>query len=105
MRIECLQGPAGMYALIRAFDQASQDFELGIVVATLPGSSLTDCHLLFTIGDMTAALTVTETRWLAEKLINEPPVSENAEVKHDFQRFGRVLLSVAADVPGPHGVH
>ena len=105
MRIDCLRGGPAMTALLAAFEAAQQDFELGVMVAapTADQKVSIDYHLIFTIADTVVALTPNETRWLGAVLINQPPGS--GQRRDDYQRFGRTLLGLADEAPGPHGVH
>jgi hypothetical protein len=103
MRIDALRGHVGMMALLRAFRDAGRAFELETMIAVPVEASQGDYHLLFTIGSTTAALSLTETRWFANELINVSGLT--GDTAGDVERFGRMMLSVLAESPGPHGVH
>jgi hypothetical protein len=103
MRIDALRGQAGMLALLRAFRDAGRVFEIETMIAVPVEGSQGGYHLLFTIGSTTAALSLPETRWFADGLINVSGLPE-AEA-HDLERFGRMMLSILAESPGPHGAH
>jgi hypothetical protein len=95
--VEVMQGRVGMAALLRAFLDAEQAFELMVVTAV--GVEDGGQRLLFTIEKTTAAMTVGETRWLSEMLIEQSRAPE-------LERFGRLLRTVLRDAPGPHqGLH
>ena len=103
MQIDALRGHVGMLALLRAFHEAGQVFELETMIAVpVEGEGRGAFHLLFTIGDTTAALSLPETRWFADQLINQ--LSRHPQGA-DCVRFGRMLLSILAESPGPHGPH
>ena len=102
MRIDALRGQVGMMALLRAFRDAGPVFELETMIA-IPVEGSQGYHLLFTIGSTTAALSLPETRWFADGLINAAGLPDS--VAHDLERFGRMMLSILAESPGPHGAH
>jgi hypothetical protein len=102
MQINALRGRDGMYALMEAWRHAGQEFELGVMVAT-PVESAEGYHLLFTIGETTAAMTLAETKWLADSLIEK--TGPFGPLGRDLQSFGRMMLAILAEAPGPHGVH
>lgn len=103
MQVDALTGYDGMLALLEAYRDASQEFELSVSVGiAIVGGSPGRC-LLLTIGRTTAALSVHETQWMANALINQS--GGLGSLSDDLQRFGRTLLEVLAEAPGVHGVH
>jgi hypothetical protein len=100
--VEALKGRDGMIALMEAFRVAGDEFDLGVICA-VPVDSSVGYHLLFTIGTTTAAMTLTETKWLSETLIQN--TSGLGRLSRDLQSFGRMLASILAEAPGPHGTH
>lgn len=101
MRIEALRGHVGMLALLRAFHEAGRDYELRAIAAVSVEEARGAYHLLFRIGETTAALSLPETQWFADQLINH----WGGPMAGDMERLGRAMLSMLADAPGPHGVH
>jgi hypothetical protein len=104
MRTEALRGHVGMLALLRAFRLAGQVFHLETMMAVPVETGRGAHHLLFTIGDTTAALTLPEVQWYADQLIDHP-TGIDADTAGDMERFGRMMLSILAEQPGPHGAH
>ena len=104
MRIDALTGHVGMLALLRAFHEAGQTFEVEALIAVPVEAGRGAFHLLFTIGDTTAALSLPEVRWFADQLTGST-VGVPAPLAGDMARFGRLMLSVLAEAPGPHGLH
>jgi hypothetical protein len=100
--VDALKGRDGMIALMEAFRVAGGEFNLGVMVAVPVGSS-EGYHLLFTIGETTAAMTLAETKWLSDTLIQN--TSGFGQLSSDLQSFGRMLASILAESPGPHGTH
>lgn len=101
MRIKALSGIVGMMALVRAFYDAGRAFEMETMYA-VPVEAKLGPHFLFTIGDTTAALSLRETQWFADQLIE---LAAPGPVTADLQRFGRMMLAILAEAPGPHGVN
>jgi len=96
-QVDALSGTDGMIALLRAFIHAGSRFDIDVKVATPvvgPGGR----HLLFTIGETSAALTIAQTQWLGDNL-----VGQMRDI--DLQNFGRFMLRVLADTPGVYGAH
>ena len=103
LTVDALKGRDGMIALIEAFRVAGAEFDLGVMLA-VPVDSSDGYHLLFTIGETTAAMTLAETKWLSETLI-ENTGGFGRGLSRDLQSFGRMLATIVEEQPGPHGVH
>ena len=101
MQVEALRGHVGMMALLRAFYEAGRVFQMQTMVAVPIEEGRGAYHLLFTIGDTTAALSLAETQWFADQLIHQSA----GPAAGDLERFGRMMLSILAESPGAHGVH
>jgi hypothetical protein len=97
LQIDATSGMEGMIALLRAFARAPQEFQMGVMVAT-PADGLSGYHLLFTVGDTTAAMTIDQTQWLANLLVNDPHDT-------DLRKLGRLMFEILAEAPGAHGAH
>jgi hypothetical protein len=97
MQIDARSGTEGMIALLLAFARAGEEFQINVMVAT-PVEGPDGYHLLFTVGDTTAAMTVRQTQWLANLLVNDPQDG-------DLRNLGRLMFEVLAEAPGPHGAH
>lgn len=102
MRIEALRGHVGMMALLRAFHEAEDAIDLRTMIAVPVEEGRGGYHLVFTIGETTAALSLPETRWFADQLINH---LSRHPAAGDTERLGRILLAILAESPGPHGMH
>lgn len=103
MQIEALCGHVGMLALWRAFAGAGPTIEVKTLIA-VPIEGRGAFHLLFTIGDTTAALSLSEVQWFADQLMH-PPRGMGEGMAGSMEALGRMMLSMLVEAPGPHGVH
>jgi len=92
-----------MLALLRAFRDAGREFNLGVMVAVPVNGPDGRYRLLFSIGETTAAMTVGEAQWFADNLIEHS--GGMGQLSEDLEQFGRMVVSIIAEAPGPHGMH
>lgn len=102
-QVDALHGRAGMFALLRAFREAGREFSLGVMVAVPVNEPDGRHRLLFSIGETTAAMTVAEAQWFAGNLIENS--GGLGQLSDDLEQFGRIMISIIAEAPGPHGMH
>lgn len=103
MPIKALLGQAGIQALVCAYTGATAEFELAVTVATPVDRPDGGRIFVFTIGETAAALTLTETQWLADTLLHRS--GGMGGLSANLEQFGRVIIDVLASVPGAHGAH
>jgi hypothetical protein len=101
MRIDALHGHVGMLALMRAVLEAGDVFALEALIATPTDPTRGAHHLVMRIGDTAAALSLPEARWFADQMINQT----HGPKAGDLECFGRLMLSILKEAPGPHGAH
>jgi len=101
MRIDALRGHVGMLALMRAVLEAGDVFALEALIAKPTDKAKGALHLVMRIGDTAAALSLDEARWFADQMITQT----HGPKAGDLECFGRLMLSILKEAPGPHGAH
>jgi hypothetical protein len=104
MLTKAFHGHQAAIELLDAFRAADGEFDMIVRLGFTEHGQRNDVtstvYLLFTIGEITAALTAKQTTRLATMLIEDPP-QVNEDMQTQFRNFGRLLLDVVKDAPIP----